>query len=154
MNLRQLIKSGISRRKGGFTLLEGVVGVGAMGILITALYSGMTSGFSVVRFARENLRATQVMQEKFESMRLYTWDQINSTNFFVPPTFNAPMYGTGSAGSVYQGTVTISRAPLTEPYADDLRMVRVDLTWQSGNMTRRRSMTSFVARYGLQNHIY
>lgn len=153
MNLRQFVKSGISRRQGGFTLLEGVVGVGALGILITALYSGMTSGFSVVRFARENLRATQVLQEKFESMRLYTWDQINSTNF-VPTTFNAPMYGTGSAGAVYQGTVTISRAGLTEAYADDLRLVRVDLTWQSGNMTRRRSMSSFVARYGLQNYIY
>src|SRR4029079_7472565 len=113
-----LVKSGISRRKGGFTLLEGIVGVGALGFLITALYSGMTSGFSVVRFARENLRATQVLQEKFESMRLYTWDQVNSTNF-VPPTFTAPMYGTGSAGAVYEGTVTISRPALTEAYADD-----------------------------------
>jgi type II secretory pathway pseudopilin PulG len=150
----QFKRSGRACLDQGFTLLEGVVGVGALGILIIALYSGMTTGFSVVRSARENLRATQVMQEKFETMRLYTWDQINNTNGFIPPTFSAPIYATSDTNTVYRGTVTISRAPMSEPYADDLRLVTVQLNWNSGNMPRKRVMTSYVARYGLQNYIY
>ena len=73
----------------GFTLLESLVGMGALGVVLVSLYTGMTTGFNVVRLARENLRATQVLQEKFETLRLYNWAQITSTNF-VPPTFTAP----------------------------------------------------------------
>ena len=153
MNLRVLTRNPRACRDRGFTLLEGVVGVGAMGILIIALYTGMTTGFSVVRFARENLRATQVLQEKFETMRLYTWDQINS-NGFIPPTFSAPIYAIGDTNTVYQGKVTIARAGITEPYGDDLRLVTVELAWKSGMMPRKRTMSSFVARYGIQNYIY
>jgi prepilin-type N-terminal cleavage/methylation domain-containing protein len=153
MNLRQLVKNSALRRRGGFTLLEGLIGVSVMGILITALYTGMTSGFGVVRFARENLRATQVLQEKFESMRLYTWDQINNTNF-VPSSFSAPIYGNANSTAVYNGTVTIARSGLAEAYADDLRKVTVELNWTSGNIPRKRTLTSYVARYGLQNYIY
>ena len=66
----------------GFTLIEGIMGVGIMGVLFVSLYTGMTTGFGVVRMARENLRATQVLQEKFETIRLYTWEQINTPGTF------------------------------------------------------------------------
>src|SRR5467141_1985271 len=80
MTLRQN-RPALRNLQGAFTLLEGLIGVAVMGILIVCLYTGMTSGFNVVRMARENLRATQVLQEKFETLRLYTWDQINSNGF-------------------------------------------------------------------------
>src|SRR2546423_10849686 len=107
------------RANAGFTLLEGVVGIGLMGILIVCLYTGMTTGFSVVRLARENLRATQVIQEKFETIRLYTWDQINDPNF-IPLNFTNSLYsGNGQTNQgAYTGTVRISRAGLSEPYGD------------------------------------
>src|SRR6266581_3037873 len=66
MRLRNNLAGRRLRANSGFTLLEGVVGVGLMGVLIVCLYTGMTTGFSTVRLARENLRATQVIQEKFE----------------------------------------------------------------------------------------
>ena len=99
------------------------------------------------------LRATQVIQEKFESMRLYTWDQINS-NGFVPTTFSAPIYAASDTNSVYQGRVVISQAGLAEPYGDDLRRVIIQLSWTSGSTPRSRTMNSYVARYGMQNYIY
>jgi type II secretory pathway pseudopilin PulG len=145
----------------GFTLLEGMVGVGVMGILFVSLYTGMTQGFNVVRLARENLRATQVMQEKFETIRLYNWDQITSTNNFIPSTFTAPIYAstatnvsTANASLYYQGTVTIADSGISETYGTDLKKVTIQLTWNSGNLRRTRNMSSFAARYGLQNYIY
>jgi type II secretory pathway pseudopilin PulG len=130
-------------RMSGFTLIEGIIGVGAMGILIVCLYSGMTTGFGVVRMARENLRATQVLQEKFETIRLYTWDQINDASY-IPPTFSAPLYtGNGQVDvNAYQGKVKIARSGLAEAYADDLRLVTIELNWTSGNLPRTRTVTS------------
>src|SRR3954465_8521979 len=95
-------------RMSGFTLIEGIIGVGAMGILIVSLYTGMTTGFGVVRMARENLRATQGLQEKFGTIRLYTWDQINDTNYISPTFTNALYMGNGQYDlNAYQGKVTI-----------------------------------------------
>ena len=126
-----------------------------MGLLIVCLYTGMTTGFSTVRLARENLRATQVVQEKFETLRLYTWDQINNSDF-IPSTFTASFYnGNGQTNqAAYQGTVKVSRAGISEAYGDDLRFVTITVNWTSGTIPRSRTMSSFVARYGMQNYIY
>ena len=155
MQLRNNSASRRLRANAGFTLLEGVVGIGLMGVLIVCLYTGMTTGFSTVRLARENLRATQVIQEKFETLRLYTWDQINDPTF-IPSTFTASFYnGNGQTSQVaYQGTVKVTRSGISDAYADDLRLVTIQVNWTSGTLPRTRTMTSFVARYGMQNYIW
>jgi len=86
-----------------------------------------------VRLARENLRATQVIQEKFETIRLYTWDQINDPNF-VPASFTASFYnGNGQTNqAAYNGTVKITKAGIADAYADDLRLVTIQVNWTSG----------------------
>src|SRR3954466_14158681 len=71
-----------------FTLVEVMVGVMLLAILLPSFYLGLSQGFSVVRVTRENLRANQILQEKMEVIRLYTFDQISS-NSFVPATFTA-----------------------------------------------------------------
>src|SRR5881296_83371 len=104
--------------RSAFTLVEAVVAMAVCGIMIVALYSGITSGFFHIRMARENFRATQIMVEKMEVIRLLTWDQINS-NGFVPATFSAPYYpdnstsatNSASGGLVYNGTITITDVP-------------------------------------------
>jgi len=144
------------RGRGGFSLIETLVSVVIMGITFLALYGGIAAGFSVIQLARENLRATQVIQEKMETIRLYSWDQINS-NGFIPPTFTAPFYATNdvlAGGLVYHGSVTVSNAPLAESYSNDVRMVAVTVRWTSGKADRERSMSTFVSRYGLQNYVY
>ena len=62
---------------------------------------------------------------------------------------------TSPSGFVYTGTVSVTNSPLSETtYADDLRMIQIDLTWTSGNITRARQMTTYVSKYGLQNYVY
>ena len=141
----------------GFGLTESLIGVVVIGLVFTALYTGMTTGFQAVRSARENLRATQIMLEKFEALRLYNWDQITSTNY-VPRSFtNHYVLNPSTAGTVYHGDVRIYPLPVNsaEPYREDLRAVTITLTWNSGNNNpRTRTFTSYVAKYGLQNYIY
>jgi len=136
--------------------VEVAIAVALLGIMIVGLYLAFSQGFAIVQLARENLRATQILQEKTETIRLYTWDQINTPGF-IPATFNAPFYAVGNGtngGLIYEGNLTISDTLLPESYAPDMRQVDVWVTWKSGELTRSRGMTTYVSRYGLHNYIY
>jgi prepilin-type N-terminal cleavage/methylation domain-containing protein len=154
-----IILSG-ERRKGvairGFTLFEVLVSCLLIGVMALSLYVGMSQGFSVIQLARENLRATQILQEKMEAIRLVSWTQLN-TEGFIPRTFTAPFYATeqdGTDGLMYSGQVIITNVPFSQSYSSDLRMVVAEVTWMAGSVPRHRSMCTLVSEYGLQNYIY
>lgn len=126
------------------------------GVSTVALLSAISSGMLTMQMARENVRATQIMLEKTETLRLYSWDQLNTTNFVVT-TFTEkydPNSTNGSQGIVYTGTVAIASVPMTTAYSDEMKQVTISLNWMTGNLSRNRSFTTFVARNGLQNYIY
>jgi len=136
--------------------MEVMAGVLLIGGMAVTLYTGMSQGFAVVQLARENLRATQILQEKMEAIRLVSWSQLN-TSGFVPSSFTAPFYdieGDLTDGLIYDGQITITNVPFDESYSSDMRLVLAELTWTSGNVVRRRSMRTLVSEYGLQNYIY
>src|SRR4051812_4497927 len=114
------------RSKAGFGIVEVVITFALIGILFVSLYAGLSSGFAVISLARENLRATQVALEKMETMRMYSWDQVNS-NGFVPPTFTAPFYpavgSTNAAGVTFYGTTLITNAVVDPAYSNSMREV-------------------------------
>jgi type II secretory pathway pseudopilin PulG len=138
----------------GFTLPETCVTVAVVLICFASLFTGVTMAVSLMRVSREGQRATQLEVEKFEEFRLYNWDQINS-NGFIPLTFSAPFDPTSTNGGVvYSGTITITNAPISGSYSNDLKLITVQLTWPSGNTVITQSLSSFVAHYGMQNYIY
>ncbi|HXT38863.1 MAG TPA: prepilin-type N-terminal cleavage/methylation domain-containing protein [Candidatus Angelobacter sp.] len=146
------------RRRDAFTLMEVLVAVMIVGVTFVTYYLGMTQGFGIIQLARENLRATQILQEKMETIRLYTWDQVTNSGF-IPATFTATFYPQGTQtnqGVTYQGTYTLTNVPstVTGPYVSDLRMAIFQLTWQSGSVQRQREMRTLVSHYGLHNYIY
>src|SRR5260370_16488061 len=61
------------RSQGGHTLVEVMVALSVLGFMVVSLYAGFSSGFAVLRVARENLRATQSLQERMEVLRLIKW---------------------------------------------------------------------------------
>ncbi len=137
-----------------FTIVEALIAAAIVGVVFVSLYAAMATGFASIQTAREGLNAAQILEDKFETIRLYTWDQVNS-NSFIPSTFLVPMPTGPTNGSLnYTGQVIIADSPVAEPYSNDLRQVTVQLTWQSGNRLCTRSMKSFIARNGLQNYVY
>ena len=64
----------------GYTVAEAMIGVCVLGLMLIALLAGMSSGFTFTQLAREDLRAPQILLEKMELIRLYSWDQINGSN--------------------------------------------------------------------------
>ncbi len=143
-----------------FSMVEVTVGMGVVGTLVGALLSGFTSGLFTMQMARENLRATQIMLERMETIRLYSWDQINSTVNgapFVTPNFTEKYDPTSDKqGITYYGTITITNVPsdFSSSYTDQMKLVIVRLDWKTGNLNRTREFTSYISRCGLQNYIY
>lgn len=146
-----------ARHRDAFTLLEVVVSMAVIGVVFVSLYSALASGISVTKMTRENLRATQILLEKAETFRLYSWDQI-TTDTWVPTKFTNTYYpaavSTNSKGTVYTGTIDISKPSLAVNYKDDMRQVDITLNWKTGSLNRSRTMTVYVARNGMQNYIY
>lgn len=139
-----------------FSLMEVTMGMGVVGVVTGALLTGISSGFFTMQMARENQRATQIMLEKVETIRLYNWDQINTPGF-IPTAFTSaydPQAANGVQGLSYTGTMTISDAPIASSYSPDMKQVRVQVAWKTGSIQRQREFTTYIARNGLQSYIY
>ena len=157
MKLRKSIQSKARRLKSAaFSLIEASVGMGVLGTVMVALFSGFTTGFFTMQMARENLRATQILLEKMETIRLYSWDQINTPGF-IPTYFSAqydPQAQSGARGLTYSGSMVVTNAPISSTYAPDMKLVTVTLNWKTGNLSRTRQFSSYISRYGMQDYIY
>jgi prepilin-type N-terminal cleavage/methylation domain-containing protein len=156
--LRRREPSPSSDYQSAFTLVEVIVGVAVLGIMIVSLYAGFAFGFNQIRLARENVRATQVLQERMEVIRLVNWNDVNTPGY-IPTSFIAPFYADNPTNPpannfYYTGAVQVTAAPVEETYSNNLRMVQIKLTWPSGHVVRSRKMTTFVAQYGMQRYIY
>jgi len=142
-----------------FTLVEASFASLLFGIMLTSLYGAFSAGFATIKSTREDLRATQIMLERMETIRLYRWEQITDPSY-VPSTFTNYYYpdgvGSGAGGVVYTGSVRIVSMPLGIPsaYSNSMRQVSVKIGWLSGKRVRGLDITTFVAQHGLQNYVY
>src|SRR6266446_9352543 len=97
-----------------YTLVEVIVAVLVLSLMLVSLYGGFSSGFAVVKLARENLRATQIMMQKMETIRLLKWSQLLDTNNFLQPAFQDYYDPSGTNanafGVIYRGFVTTNAA--------------------------------------------
>ena len=161
----------IVRRRTGthyaaYTLVEVIVSVLVLSVMLVSLYGGFSSGFAVVKLARENLRATQIMMQKMETVRLLKWSQFLDTNNFLLPAFldyydPAGTNGTGT-GATYRGFVSTNAATgVPNDYVANMRGVTVTIFWTNypqglatNGIVRTRKMQTLVAQYGMQNYIY
>ena len=134
--------------------MEVLVAIIIVSFLFVSLYVGISQGFGIVQLARENLRATQILQEEIEKVRLVKWDDLST--FYPMGPIQKPFYavGTNQGSLQYTVTVNITNAPVTDSYANDLRLITAVATWASGNVRRERSMATLVSKYGLQHYIY
>jgi hypothetical protein len=146
------------------TLVEVVMGAMMVTITFVSLYAGMSTGFAVTKAARENLRATQIMLERMEGIRLYNWEQLIYSNW-IPAQFTNYYYPLTNAGESqgipYVGTFTVTNATFPSPaptYATNMRLISVQVWWTNSLGTNQvahtRKMETLVGRIGLQSYIF
>src|SRR6185503_1884382 len=142
-------------RHHAFTLMEVMLAVVIVGVEFVSLYVAISQGFAVVQSARENLRATQIMQEQVEVIRVLDWEKVTTTP--SPWNFSANFYPANGTnpGITYSGTIAVTDAPVPGAYAADMRLVVVSLSWTNGansRAMRNRELRTLVSRYGLHNY--
>jgi hypothetical protein len=156
MKIKASLIKRVRQKLAAFSLVEATIGMGIVGTTVATLFSGFTSGFFTMQMARENLRATQIMLERVETIRLYSWDQVTADGY-ITPTFTAPYdpeAAEGQQGLVYTGTIEIVPCDVPSSYSADMRKVVVRLNWQTGRLQRSREFTSYISRFGMQDYVY
>jgi Tfp pilus assembly protein PilE len=143
----------------GYTTVEVIVAVLIMSVMFVSLYAGISFGFGVSRTERENLRATQIIMERMEGIRLFRFDQLSDTNL-NPATFTRTYYpqasGGQSQGITYNGTVTVDTNITLDPsatYSAVMKKITVQLNWVSEGVPRTRIISTYASQNGIQNYI-
>lgn len=142
-----------------FTLVEVVIGVLVLAIMATSLYSAFSYGFSTMQASREDLRATQIVMQKTEGVRLCTWSELRNINF--QEAYDPRDVTNGGGGTTFFGTVRTNAAsavPSSCSYQTNMRLVTVTVYWTnyygSRPQAHSRQAQTEVARYGMQNYIW
>lgn len=148
-----------------FTLVEVMCSAAIAAIILLALFSGLSSGFTSTQMERENLRATQIALARMEGLRLYAWSTNQLFNpQMLPNVFTDYYYPAGiggfSSNTVYTGSVTIANVTLSPAatYSNNMRQITIKVGWQDVFYGRTnshlRTFNTYVAQWGLQNYIY
>lgn len=121
--------------------------------VVVSLYAAFSVGFASIKFAREDLRADQILVQKLETLRAYDWSKL--TNGYVLTNSIAAFSDEG--GIEYGVNMSITPAPVTESYSNTLLQVTASVFWNSGGgfgsgVTNLRSMTTLVSQNGLQTY--
>jgi prepilin-type N-terminal cleavage/methylation domain-containing protein len=147
------------RPRQAFTLVEVMVAVAVIGVLFGSLYVSFSSGFTYIRLAREDLRATQIMVQRMDTLRLYTWTQFQDPTYLKSPFVDYFTPSDAAVGTTYYGTIAITQPTNmgAQAYLNDIKTVTISLQWTNGvrnPVPHQRSMQTQVARFGVQNYIY
>jgi Tfp pilus assembly protein PilV len=154
------------------TLPEVMISVVILAIMFASLYAAFNTGFGSMTASREEMRATQIMTQKLEAIRLLTWAQMSNaptsfqeyydsaqTSFQQYYNSNKPTNST--AGCTYYGTISYFDTATNVPsaYQSKLHVITVTVTWTNGfasttPIAHTRSMQTISAYLGLQNYIY
>jgi prepilin-type N-terminal cleavage/methylation domain-containing protein len=159
MRTASVIAVTIQRRNRGFSLVETVVAMALLGLVCMALFSGLCNSTFSVHLSRDNLRATQIMAEKLDTIRLYSWKQLTN-HTYIREDFDTPLHPPDPSSPpqadapVYKGAIYIETPPISEFYGKDMRLVTVELKWKTGELERTRSMSTLVSRYGMHKYVY
>ncbi len=136
-----------------FTLVELLFALLLFGVGFAALCLAIAFSVFLTRTSKESLRASQIMVEKMEHMRLYTWEQITNTTS-IPRTFTEYLDPSATnRGTVFNGRVVITPVSFNSACATNMRLVTVLVDWNS-KIPQTRQMQTFVSKNGLQQYVY
>jgi prepilin-type N-terminal cleavage/methylation domain-containing protein len=141
-------------RISAFTLPEVLVAIGISSLMLSALYASFTFGYTEVKMCRQELRATQIMVEQMEMVRLLPITNLVNftTNVYADPIDQSA----GGGGTVYSMKFTTNKVVMSgvNYQVNNMRLITATVTWTNGNIIRTNTMQTFFAKNGLQTYVY
>jgi hypothetical protein len=93
----------------GHTLVEGIIAAGISALYLGSLFTMNASSMGTIKMARESSCASQVLQQRVESLRIANWHDVTDATWLRDNLLNADAAGTDQLKSV-------SETLLIEPY--------------------------------------
>src|ERR1043166_3434297 len=91
----------------GSTLIEAMMAAGVSALFLGSLFAINTSSMGTIKMARQAAAASQVLQQRVESMRIANWHQITDANWIKLNLLNSDANGANDLKSVSE-TLTIT----------------------------------------------
>jgi prepilin-type N-terminal cleavage/methylation domain-containing protein len=153
------------QRQAGYTLVEVLCSILIASIAVTALFYGFNNGFAILRTTREDLRATQILMQKTEAFRLFTWAQLAEAQTKSLSGFKEYYNPSGTTsntlGTLYYGTLSTmavaANIPDSVPYKSNLHLITITVNWTNyigkQPVAHSRQMQTLSALAGMQGYL-
>jgi len=157
-------------------MIAALIGV----VIFTGLFGGLSLGFYFVKQQRDDLRATEIMEQQIEGIRLCAWGGGSGTNIIASQLFNSSIVPTSftayevsgsgyNSNTVYTGTITIKTngvgtnalaiynssgtnfTAATPPYISQLALVTVTVSWNDYHNKNTNTYTRSMSTLVAQN---
>lgn len=109
------------RHNGGFTLLESLVAAALMALFLGTLFALNTSSMQTIRMAREASGASQLLQQRVESLRIANWHQVTDADWLKTQLLNA---ATPGAAILNSPTETLTLIPYDSTAVGNTQLTR------------------------------
>lgn len=143
----------------GFTLVEVICAIAIGAISASVLFVGFDMGYGILQNTRDDLRATQILLQKTEAIRLFKWQDLSN----APTSFQEYYYPSGTTngtqGSLFYGTLNATGyptdiIPASTGYVTNIHLVTITVNWTNGVHAHSRTMQTLNAAQGMQNYLY
>jgi prepilin-type N-terminal cleavage/methylation domain-containing protein len=143
----------------GFTLVEVICAIAIGAISASVLFVGFDMGYGILGNTRDDLRATQILLQKTEAIRLFTWTQLSqATNsfqeYYYPSGTNSGIQGTLFYGTFNATGYPTDIIPASTGYVTNIHLVTITVNWTNGVHAHSRTMQTLNAAQGMQNYLY
>ena len=119
----------------GSSLIESVIAAGTSALFLGSLFAMNVTAMKTVRTAREASAASQVLQQRVESLRIANWHQVTNPDWVRANILNADAAGTSSLKSCSE---TLTFVPYDSSRVGNTQLVR------TGGATEIRSRNSLL----------
>jgi prepilin-type N-terminal cleavage/methylation domain-containing protein len=149
------------QRQAGYTLVEVMCSIFIAAIAVTVLFYGFNNGFAILRTTREDLRATQILMQKTEAFRLFTWAQLSNCPATFTEYYNPSGTASNAAGTLYYGKLSTvgvaTNIPDSVSYKSNLHLITVTVNWTNyigkQAVAHSRQMQTLSALAGMQGYL-
>jgi type II secretory pathway pseudopilin PulG len=146
------------RAEAAFTLVECVVGLLVAAVMLTALYSSFIFAYGALKLDREDLRATQILLQRMETLRLTSFSAIQGgtlTEYYDPNGQTNSSYGAAYTVTIATNAPTSADMPVQPVYyMNKMLKVTATATWTNANKVCTRSLQTYASQAGMQSYIY
>ena len=148
----------VRRTEAAFTLVECIVGLLVAAVVLTALYSSFIFAYGALKLDREDLRATQILLQRMETLRLTSFSAIQGgslTEYYDPNGKTNSSYGAAYTVTIATNAPTSTDMPVQPVYyMNKMLKVTATATWTNANKVCTRSLQTYASQAGMQSYIY